>query len=131
MQHEEEVGTEDNLDPSGHANVDGADASDPADDALQVGISHMAGRVYRKQILAKLEREDLHASAPRNTHDKLMADARKRVLKHLKALDIKQAAKKEELRSNISDVLRRYQTNAMNESYENVYGKKVEKFGAF
>ena len=78
MQHEEEVGTEDNLDPSGHANVDGADASDPADDALQVGLSHMAGRVYRKQILAKLEREDLHASAPRNTHDKLMADAKAR-----------------------------------------------------
>lgn len=131
MQHEEKVGTEDNLDPAELSNADGADASDPADDALQVGISHMAGRVYRKQILAKLERDESKARAPRSIHDKLMADARKRVLKHLKALDIKQSAKKDAIRSNISDVLRRYQTNAMNESYENVYGKKVEKFGPF
>lgn len=117
-----------------HDNQGGIQSDNDGQDqagARKVNIGHMAGRVYRKQILAKLEREEAQSTPARNNHDKLMAEARKRVLKHLKALDIKQAAKKDAVRSDIADVVKRYQTNAMKESYENVYGKKVDLLGTF
>lgn len=87
------------------------------------------GTAYRKHIIAKLEKDEAINAAPTSRHDKMMAEARKRVLSRLKALEVTNKKVKKIAKTDINIVLERYKHNAMEESYTNVYGKKAEMFG--
>lgn len=90
-----------------------------------IPIGKYAGIVYRQEIMAKLSEQQEQAGHAHSPSDKMMADARKRVLSRLKAIDARQAKHQKIASNDIGAVLKRYLHNSMEEGYTNVYGGKA------
>lgn len=88
-------------------------------------IGKYAGIMWRKQVIANLEAEQERNYNPSNPHDKMMADARKRVLKKMKAVDAKSDVIQKATATDIKAVAMRYNKSVMDDGYINVYGSKA------
>lgn len=88
-------------------------------------IGQHTGVVWRKELIAKLEQQVQEKHDPRDIHQKMMADARHKVLKRMRELDAKGDMLQAQASVDILAVANRYRYSAMDEGYINVYGQKA------
>lgn len=89
-------------------------------------IGQHTGVVWRKELIAKLEQQVQEKHDPRDIHQKMMADARQKLLRRMRTLDAKGAMAQAKTSVDIQAVVDRYRYSAMDEGYTNVYGNKAE-----
>lgn len=88
-------------------------------------IGKYTGVVWRKELIAKLEEQVNQKYDPRDIHQKMMADARHKVLKRMRELDAKGDMVQAQASVDILAVANRYRYSAMDDGYINVYGNKA------
>lgn len=88
-------------------------------------IGAHTGVQWRKELIASLEKKESFAFDPRDKHEKMMSEARKKVLLRMRELDTVGDIVQEAVRTDIRAVARRYPQSVMNDGYINVYGQKA------
>lgn len=88
-------------------------------------IGQHTGVVWRKELIAKLEQQVQEKHDPRDLHQKMMADARHKLLNRMRRLDAKGDIIQAKTSVDIQAVVNRYRYSAMDEGYINVYGDKA------